>query len=400
MAIAFACPGCTKPFRVPDEMAGRPTKCPSCGTSLLVPGMAAPPPPPPQMNLPGQLPMPMANGFPGDPLAPAPRAGAPWKALGFLGAGILLGLLILGLVGGGLWYFVFSSSGPTEARYLPSDCEWIITIKPAQLLESEAGKDLMDALSAEHKEMLSIPEKKLGLRLKDIKQVTIAGTFGKLDDMVTIFKAKDLDGDDIKKTIEAGGSSFDQLTVGDFTIHKDRSSPFAFAVIDGKILILGNADTLQAILERDKKPELSADMQNAMKLVDFGKTFAAAADLRSVPEPDKALRGGNPVIDLVRTALRDKEVEGLGLQIETGTEVTITITGTCKDSSTAEDYRRMIDGAVVWAKKSPHAANVARSAEDLADACKVTTSGAKVVLQCKTKTNPLVAIYKEFTGKK
>jgi len=41
--IAFNCPGCHKDFQAKDEFAGRKTKCPQCGTALLVPNSALPP---------------------------------------------------------------------------------------------------------------------------------------------------------------------------------------------------------------------------------------------------------------------------------------------------------------------------------------------------------------------
>lgn len=40
--IAFNCPGCGKSFQVKYEFAGRKTKCPKCGATLLVPALAAP----------------------------------------------------------------------------------------------------------------------------------------------------------------------------------------------------------------------------------------------------------------------------------------------------------------------------------------------------------------------
>src|SRR5436190_266513 len=40
--IAFKCTGCPKTFSVKDEFAGRKTKCPNCGTPLLVPASASP----------------------------------------------------------------------------------------------------------------------------------------------------------------------------------------------------------------------------------------------------------------------------------------------------------------------------------------------------------------------
>lgn len=44
--IAFACHACGLPFQVTPEHAGQKTKCPKCGTALVVPKSAPPPMPP------------------------------------------------------------------------------------------------------------------------------------------------------------------------------------------------------------------------------------------------------------------------------------------------------------------------------------------------------------------
>lgn len=41
--IAFSCPGCQASYQVPDEHAGKSTKCRTCGTRIVVPGRAAQP---------------------------------------------------------------------------------------------------------------------------------------------------------------------------------------------------------------------------------------------------------------------------------------------------------------------------------------------------------------------
>lgn len=50
--IAFSCSGCRKRFEVKDEFGGRKTKCPQCGTALVVPNstLAVPPEPAPRLE--------------------------------------------------------------------------------------------------------------------------------------------------------------------------------------------------------------------------------------------------------------------------------------------------------------------------------------------------------------
>src|ERR1700722_6760511 len=50
--IAFSCTGCATSFSVKDELAGKKTKCPKCGVSLLVP-VASGAGPPPFVAIPG-----------------------------------------------------------------------------------------------------------------------------------------------------------------------------------------------------------------------------------------------------------------------------------------------------------------------------------------------------------
>ncbi len=83
MSINFHCP-CGQRLQVPDEMAGRTGKCPSCGAAVLVPGSAAPtsfpaPPPPPPVPPPapalGSPPLPPP--VPAGPSAPPLAGGIP-----------------------------------------------------------------------------------------------------------------------------------------------------------------------------------------------------------------------------------------------------------------------------------------------------------------------------------
>ena len=70
--IRFACPQCQKGFAVEDKFAGRTTKCPNCGTAILIPGTPAPPPSgsantlPPGVNDDCGLPSPLSQPSPVD----------------------------------------------------------------------------------------------------------------------------------------------------------------------------------------------------------------------------------------------------------------------------------------------------------------------------------------------
>src|SRR5438552_18239609 len=59
MPIVFACSSCQKQMKVPDNVEGRPVKCPHCGEVTTVPGAPAPPAPavaaaPPRVTAPAR----------------------------------------------------------------------------------------------------------------------------------------------------------------------------------------------------------------------------------------------------------------------------------------------------------------------------------------------------------
>lgn len=102
MPIEFACSGCQKVLRVPDDAAGKNAKCPQCGAVVPVPAASAtfptfnidpagsfpPAPPPPQSTTPGQNPfgayVPPVTDNPFQ--APAMDVGSPFARTGSPGS--------------------------------------------------------------------------------------------------------------------------------------------------------------------------------------------------------------------------------------------------------------------------------------------------------------------------
>ena len=71
--IFVSCPQCERPLRVPDELLGRPAKCPACGLTFAVPGGGHEAP---LMPVPAA---PSADYDPSEPYDEPGRPPAPWQ---------------------------------------------------------------------------------------------------------------------------------------------------------------------------------------------------------------------------------------------------------------------------------------------------------------------------------
>jgi len=342
MPIAFACPSCAKSFRVADELAGRRSKCPACGTTLTVPNgsdaYAAP------AQMPPAAPMPM-GGTAGNAYEYAPAGTSPaslggkakFKKMAVLSA-VVLGVGAVVAVGGWFLYsLVFgpSSLGSDDLKYLPDNCHTVASFRPDEYLESSIAKELKKTLEVKDEQDLDTQlEESLGIRGKDISQIVFAEalvTITKKDVeenktnpteeqvlIVHLNKNKDkVDGKDLAKAKKrrlpwrmfesrrhtaglisnefytsftgirdiaeklSGNEEVTDEKVEGITVYKKAGE--ALCVIpDTKLVIYSdNFDVLKKILKRgNEKVKLSDSMQSVMKKADFSATYTYADDVK------------------------------------------------------------------------------------------------------------------------
>jgi hypothetical protein len=170
-------------------------------------------------------------------------------------------------------------------------------------------------------------------------------------------------------------AKFTEVQVGKYTMQQGEKAQFAknpraFCVADSKVIVYGHLDGLKAVLERNKKPELGG-LQAALKETDLSKPVAFAADLKAIMA--KTNKGNRPAQDPFSQGLG--MAEGLAGHATLGKSDSLTVTVLCKDTTAANDLRKMIEGGVVMVKQMP---NLPKEATDALGSLKVTTSGGKV----------------------
>jgi predicted Zn finger-like uncharacterized protein len=422
MPIAFACPHCAKPFRVADELAGKRSKCPSCGNTLMVPASAAvqapPPAPPPYVPPPAPVyappPAPVYAPPPPQPAydvtgVPAaapmayqrPRAGSGKGKLVAILSLAVIGLGVVAAVGGGLvYYLVMGPTGPSgdDLRYLPNNCQAVLSLRPEQILASKAFQDVKKEMpNGSDKDLEKSMEKEMGIPMANITSLVIGGRFdGEADLAGIVHTNKAVTAADLLSNMK--DAKFTEEKVGNYTMHKKNvtyGSKDCFCVVDSNLVVFcNNPDTLKKILERDKKAEMSEGMQAALNQIDTSKTLALAVNVKDALAKRKSQGSGMGMMAMMDpTQMVDfDDVEGLAVNMNIGNDIQVTATAVCKDKASAEDVRKLADGLIVIFKKVKA---VPKDVQEMFATWDTASSGSKMTIKMTVKVEPMIKLAKE-----
>jgi len=358
MPISFACPGCAKKFKVPDEMTGRSTKCPQCGAGLVVPSPTAvaswqPQPvaaPPMTAPAPGQFEV--ANAAPGGRRLPQVS-----RRMLILGGAGLLGVVLLGtVVWGGYKLFLGGSGLGDEVYYLPNNCQLIVSLRPQQMVESAAWKDVRKEIVEGSKDPEKDLEQLTGFSISNVQQLVLGVAMGadsNNPDVVFVVKTVNpVTAEEMKS--KKGGGSIQETKVGNYTIYE--SMPAAFCVVESKLVVVGKLDTLKKIFERNKAAELGDGLRAAIKNVDFSKSIAAALDMKEsyAKLQDSSKKNGldmDKVLEQAGITNPMGDIEGAAYEVDMGKDIKMKSVLLCKDSKTAEDMKKISDGMTTFLRR-------------------------------------------------
>ncbi len=449
MAIEFNCSGCGEVFEVADEMAGRKGKCPSCGVINLIPhaeDVRSDSPRKPAANIASR---------PGAKRPPAAVVGdseivevdvevdeaslrsgkkkRPKKRLWPLLLGVgLLGVLLASCGVGGYFLYAWYFGAPlgSEQRYFPNDTQLVVSVKVEQGMNSDLIKQLRNEYKPADKKDDPFDdasaEKEYGIPLSNIDRITFAATLTGKDeehaDHATILRTrKSVKGSDIKSNIEK--RTFDETTLDKFTIYQCKDGFHdSFCVAEDKIVVYGPYGALKRLLDRGKKPDLPEVMETALKNADFSKTMAFAVNVKDTMKFDKADANGQKPLKywslflaaiMVKDDPKEKaeliekllgKVDSLSGSVTVKSDATLSATLICKDVSTAEDIKKILDGGIASARDK------VKEIKDDADASKeslteaannvtFTQNGNSVTANLVLKGDPLVKYFKKSMEK-
>lgn len=334
MPLTFNCPGCGKGYSVPEEFAGRATKCRACAVMLTIP-LASEPPAAPIAAVPMAplaMPAPIAREVaPSFALPAAGRRALPIKGIGLIAA-ITVAVLLLGYTS---YALLSPSSGPSAMRYMPDNCSMLMSARVADLMKSgawaEVKKEFPD-LEAKMKDGLK--DAPFGPADIDFALVGV-GNIGQQEFIVALEMNKSLKEDDVRTRMKA---EFTESKVGSYKVYEEGG--YAWAMPSARSFLFGKPELLKAVLKRDKNPELPAGLQKALKETDLSQSMAIAMD-------PKAFFADPQFAGVARQSGQDPAAfEAAAGTISVGKDIRLTSISICKDTKTAISYRKIAEGGI------------------------------------------------------
>lgn len=377
MSIAFNCAECGAPLKVADTFAGKRCKCPKCSVVNTVPAddeeeaveeeaeaprkgkkaaIATEPAKGKKKAKPAddaEEPEESGGADNGAAEGDKPRKGKGKKKakkggskkgllLGGVAVVLFLGCLGCGGLGGfGAWWFGWFSSTPDEFKYLPTGTQTVSVDRVDKARNSQFYKDMQATMGG--KSEFDNFEKQFGLTGTNVERRVTGGSRGANAENVTIFRTKSaVQASDLLTKFKQDDAKleYSETKVGKYTINEPKSAPGvfnfkqAFCVVDSKTVLFGQAKTLQSVLERDKMPEFSANMQAALKKADFSKTSTNVIDYGD----GKEVGGGGFMLDF--GIGKSGQLNWSVTEADAGTDLKIHSVYVYKDSASAADAKK------------------------------------------------------------
>jgi hypothetical protein len=403
-------------------MAGGKGKCPKCGTILRIPAAAsseaeaparpaAPKPRPSQSAIQEEKALKTRQraaeearaddeGEPAEEEESAPVARKKKKRkksrallFGLIGGGCFGLLLLCSGIGGLAWWYFFTGGIDDDLKFMPANCQVVASIRFDQLLQSDVFKELRRDIPQIDQGMKASLNQDSGIATEDIEQMLFGVGANDQDVIVVIHTKKAVESRDIVSKIK--GATYTEAKVGKYSVQEPQNAlQPAICVVDKKRVVVGKKESLRAVLQRDKKPEFSKNLQEAIKATDFSKTVAFAMDAkagRSNPAGGLGMLGANKD---VFGAL--EKTNGIAAQFKIGSDVRWEMTLLCQDAASAKDVKKLIDGFLVMGKNNKDMPQEVRDLMEL----NLKVDGNKVTGGNTFKVSPLIKTFKQQQQKK
>ncbi len=167
--------------------------------------------------------------------------------------------------------------GDDLLKYLPDDCQAVVSLQVAECLKSGAWKDLR-ADFPEFEDVKKAFKEATNLTPDQVERVVV----GFRSDRPPFFAARtsrELKVSDITAALK--NPTIKESKVGGETLYENQTDAnTSFVLIGGTTTLIGPADQLRGVLGRRGPPRHAPDLRDVLAKADFKQTCVCAADIK------------------------------------------------------------------------------------------------------------------------
>jgi len=206
-------------------------------------------------------------------------------------------------------------------------------------------------------------KQQIGIRYDEITTVMVGGQsgFGQ-HPIAAIRTSKSYTADQIIDNMNQKGQT-STVTEGGHTIHRKNIGNDAFCVVNGNLILFGDLEGIKGVLKRNGAPKLSSYLQSAVNSTSFGSTIAVAG---GGPTKGGGMGGGMPGFD-------PSKAEYFYADVNFGSTISVRGTVSFKDSQTASDTQKALDGIIAMGKNAAPA-----GVKDILNTVSISASGQRL----------------------
>jgi hypothetical protein len=317
------------------------------------------------------------------------------KSAGMLIAVGMISLFLLLLVGGGggfaAWWFWPRNNDPM--KFMPDNCEMILSLKWDELEHSPAYQDLVkspawhnfnDLQAHLHQNNALVSAGIVRIWRGERSRVIAFGNPSASEDYIQVIQTKNAIKIDDFLSGDGGTAAFTKEKVGWHTMYVSAND--AVCLVDSKtLLVASKKETLRSVLDRDKEPALSDGLKAALDKVNFSKPFVLAASSKG-----QLQTRGPAVQDPFGFAKAGEQVDGLAVHADVDTDINMSFTIFCKSAKSATDFKSSWDKMLALLRTLP---GVPKEGMDLLAGIRLNIAGSNIEGTAAFKTKTLVKLF-------
>jgi hypothetical protein len=437
MAMTFTCPQCSRSLRVNEDMIGKKGRCPACQFifQLLDAQVAEEPaedePAPRSRSQSRTTPAGVgrtSTAGPGDREVAEDRSRRPAEddaggdndiirrrkrrkesrgsRTGLVLALSALGVLLLGGIVLGLWFFLGRSSGPPdELRYLPDNCQVVVVANMEKVVAGTGYKRIKQEFPqlVEQMGLERVFLDQFEIREEDMAKMIIG--IGSGEDVTLLKPKKKLTAADLKG--KKANVAYREVTAGSHTIHESDAGPnplglttSSFCMLEGDLILFGRTDSIRRILERKGKPKFTEKADKAVGQADFSRSMVMAMDGSATLPPGMGGMQGmfGPGAGMAG-APGGGRPQAICMGMDFDQEIRANISMYLNSSKEASDFKKQFDeGKRMLEQQINQAPPQMREILEMLRKMEVSTSGNWLTMRMAFDVDQLIRLVKQFGG--